>query len=301
MPIIAYQSFNANASKTHGLTQTSGQRFTKDTNRYVTGQGHQALVLPSNPGNLTAPIYGPAHLVPIETLDSSQQTTTVFGSHIALAWQNFYRQFGGMPDVMVFGELDARHSDFSGMWSDKNVNVTAFPQTRACQSFSSISQTALASQIVTVGSGEGFVVMSVAGFIVVFVHVPNRIATKSDETKAFYKDIAQTLGQHGIMIHLVIGDTNQSSPGYTAEVLNAAFQTTAYKNAGSGGVKAVDNWNVTSGGTNSNATKMYDVAVYRSDVVEMKKLAYLSQSSGGVTVTDHCGLAVQIEGKKQGT
>ena len=51
-------------------------------------------------------------------------------------------------------------------------------------------------------------------------------------------------------------------------------------------------------GFNSVATKMYDIAVYRSDTVVLKQAtAYLSQSSGGVTVTDHCGLAVEIERK----
>ncbi len=71
MPLIAYQSFNANASKDHGLAATSMQRFTKDTNEYVTGQGHKALKLPYDPSNLSTPIEGPAHLVPIQPLQQN--------------------------------------------------------------------------------------------------------------------------------------------------------------------------------------------------------------------------------------
>ena len=46
----------------------------------------------------------------------------------------------------------------------------------------------------------------------------------------------------------------------------------------------------------STGTKMYDVRLYWSDLVLL--LAgpfYLSQSTGTVTVTDHCGLGVQVE------
>jgi hypothetical protein len=107
----------------------------------------------------------------------------------------------------------------------------------------------------------------------------------------------------GKMIDLVIGDTNQGSFNFTASVLNVAFGTNAYKNATAGAsVNKIDNFNVVEKGTNSNATKMYDVAVYRSDMVALKQpTAYLSQSSGAVTVTDHCGLGVYIERKKSGS
>jgi hypothetical protein len=59
---------------------------------------------------------------------------------------------------------------------------------------------------------------------------------------------------------------------------------------------------VTEKGTNSTGSKMYDIAVYRSDIVDLKKgTAYVSQSSSSVTITDHCGLGLNVELKKTGT
>jgi hypothetical protein len=159
MPVIAYQSFNANSSSTHGLKETSLQRFTKDTNAYVTGQKHQALVLPSNTENLTDPIQGPAHLKPIEIIASNAtQTVHVFGTQIALLWQNFYRAFGAMPDIMVCGEMDTSNSDFDDMVIDSNVTITPVWSKKACQCFTAISQAPIASQIHLLANGEGYVV-----------------------------------------------------------------------------------------------------------------------------------------------
>lgn len=296
MPIIAYQSFNANASSNHSLAATSLQRFTRDTNAHVTGQGHQALVLPTLPkeGGITSPVYGPAHLKPIESLGSTQ-AVSVFGAQIALLWQNFYRQFGGMPDIMVCGEMDMSHPDFTGLVMDENVKVESFAAKKACQSFTAISQAPLGCKAVL--EGEGSVVYLLGRLVVVFVHVPNRIARNDQLTQQFYRDIAESIKGHGGVIHLVIGDTNQGSAGFTADVLNTAFSTKAYKNASSTGqIEKIDNHNVTERGTNSTGSKMYDVCVYRSDLVRL--LAgpfYLSQSTGAVTVTDHCGLGVQVE------
>lgn len=317
MPLIAYQSFNANSSKDHGLAATSLQHFTKRTNSHVSGLGHRALVLPHDSGNLATPIEGPANLVPIRPFapqsgqkrgreggsdappakrrKTEDQAALVFGSQISLLWQNFYREFGMMPSIMVCGELDSSHADFSGLVSGQNMDIKAIPSARASQSFTAISQTASAAEFL--GDGEGFTVYSVANMNIVFVHVPNRIAKNKDKTKAFYKNISRAMLENGKIIHLVIGDTNQSSADFTRQALNDAFQTTAYQNALEGGtISAVDNYMVTGKGTNSTGTRLYDVAVYRSDVVELKKpVAYLSQSSNAVTVTDHYGLGVVIE------
>ncbi|MBL8349596.1 MAG: hypothetical protein JNL87_04730 [Burkholderiaceae bacterium] len=298
MTIIAYQSFNANSSSSHGLAATSLQRFTRDTNRRVTQEGHEALVLPTLPteGGITAPVYGPAHLRPIETL-GPLQPVNVFGAQIALLWQNFYRAFGDMPDILVCGEIDMSHPDFTGLVIDENVKIENFASTKACQSFTAISQSPLGSKALM--NGEGFVVYLIAGMVVVFVHVPNRIARDFDATRSFYWDIAQAIKSHGAIIHLVIGDTNQSSFDFTAQALNAAFETSTYKNASdSAQVSKIDNYNVVERGTNSSGNKMYDVCVFRTDLVRLKKgPVYLSQSSGAVTVTDHCGLGVQVERK----
>jgi hypothetical protein len=208
-----------------------------------------------------------------------------------------------MPDIMVCGEMDTSHPDFTGMVSDPNVTIKPIPAPKACQSFTAISQTPIASQIEFLTSGEGFAAYSVAGLTVVFVHVPNRLATSRTGTEEFYRNIAQTLLVNHRNIDLVIGDTNQGSFNFTAEVLDQAFGINVYKNAtASSKVKKIDNYNVFENGTNSTGTKMYDVAVYRSDVVDLKSpVVYLSQSSGAVTVTDHCGLGVFIERKKTGS
>jgi hypothetical protein len=301
MPTIAYQSFNANSSSTHGLDSIAKQRFTKDTNSYVTSQGHQALVLPSDPGNLTAPLEGPAELKPIELL-VDKQTVGTFGTHISLAYQNFYRALQSMPDIMVIGELDTSHADFSSMIGGTDTSLTAHPSKKACQSFTAISQTQVASCLTFLKSGEGFVVYAVGDLTVVFVHVPNRIATSSSETQQFYYNIAHSLAAKSKQIDLIIGDTNQPRFNFSAEVLNIAFGTKAYINASStASIVKYDNWQVEEKGTNSTGTKMYDVAVYRSDVNDVKAgPVYISQSSGGITVTDHCGVGLTIERKKTG-
>lgn len=295
MPIIAYQSFNANASSNHGVAATTLQRFTRETNARVTKQGQHALVLPILPaeGGISAPVYGPAHLRPIEALES-RQAVSVFGAQIALLWQNFYRQLGGMPDILVCGEMDMSHPDFRGLVTDENLKVDSFSARKACQSFTAISQAP--AGCIALLQGEGCIVYLVGRLVVVFVHVPNRVARDAKLTQQFYRRIAESIKGHGGIIHLVIGDTNQGSAGFTADVLNAAFATKAYRNGTSGSqIEKVDNYQVSERGTNSTGTKMYDVCVYRSDLVHLQAgPVYLSQSSGAVTVTDHCGLAVQV-------
>lgn len=298
MPVIAYQSFNANSSATHGLASIAYQGFTRDTNAHATGQGHQALVLPHNPQNLQDAYEGPAHLRPIEAL-TGPQSVNAFGAQISLAYQNFYRAIGAMPDVMVVGEFDASDPDFGNLLGGSSMTITPHPAKKACQSFTAISQNPIASGIKPLKQGEGYVAYSIGTMVVVFVHVPNKVAAQALSAQQFYHNIAQALGEKGKTIDLFIGDTNQPNLGFSAKALNAAFGTDAYVNAsGSSGITKLDNWNVQEGGTNSVGTKMYDIAVYRSDVVSLVAgPVYISQSSGATTVTDHCGLAVRIERK----
>jgi hypothetical protein len=224
----------------------------------------------------------------------------VFGSQIALLWQNFYREFGKMPDIMVCGEMDSSNGDFSSILTDAKVTLTPHPAKMACQSFTAISQSAVAAKLLFIKAGEGFVLYKVGDLIVCFVHVPNKIAASKSAVEQFYFGIASYVNVHGAIIHVVLGDTNQPGLNFTAACLNVAFRTNAYVNASNGsGVEKIDNWNVTEKGTNSTGTKMYDIAVYRSDVVELKKrTAYVSQSSSAVTITDHCGLGLHAELKK---
>jgi hypothetical protein len=96
------------------------------------------------------------------------------------------------------------------------------------------------------------------------------------------------------LIDIVIGDTNQQSHGFTANVLNALSGRNNYKNAAaSASIEKFDNYNVVERGTNSAGSKMFDVAVYNSDVVTLAKgPVYISQSAAAVTVTDHCGIGI---------
>ncbi|VVS98292.1 hypothetical protein [Erythrobacter sp. EC-HK427] len=297
MPVIAYQSFNANASSNHNLASISQQYFTRRTNRRVTDAGHEALVLPFNPGDLRTPIHGPARLQSIEVLASDTHTVELFGAQIALLWQNLYRAIGQMPSIFVVGELDAEHSDFSGMIPDGGVTIRSHGSSRACQCFTAISQSSLASGISLLGAGEGYVAYEVDGFTCVFVHVPNRIASSRGATEQFYYGIFHSLGLSGRTIDLVIGDTNQSSFNVTASSLNVASGTGNYRNASTNaGIELIDNYNVHEFGTNSAGTQMFDVAVYNSARVRLVgSVAYVSQSANAVTVTDHCGLGVVIE------
>jgi len=324
MPLIAYQSFNSNSAKEHDLGSIGMQRFTVDTNRHVTSLGHQALVLPYIPGNLSVPVEGPAHLKPVETLGPKPEKTAkkrkrddagddatdaqpakatrvgdhtalVLGSQISLAWQNFYREFGEMPAIMVCGELDSSNSDFQGMIDDTQVSQNAISSPKACQSFTAYASNAIAASML--GSGTGYVVFAISNLNIAFVHVPNAICKSVDKVAAFYKSIAQSALATGKVIHLVIGDTNQTGADFTSKALNTAFQTSAYKSALAGtNISKIDNYQVTEQGTNSKGSMLYDVAVYRSDIVQItKNVAYISQSSSATTVTDHCGLGIVID------
>jgi hypothetical protein len=309
MPIIAYQSFNANASSIHGLASVTDQRFTRDTKKRRVADENEVLQLPIDPENLNTPIEGPANKVPVDGSSERMTTSALVGGQISSVWQNVNREMGHreigqrMPDIMVCGELDMAHEDFKSIVRGA-LDIEASPQTKACQCFSRISQNTHAARINRLGFGPGYVGYSVLGLNVVFVHVPNAIATDKEQVKVFYRAIATSLLTDGNVIHLVIGDTNQPSLQFTEAALNDAFTTKSYKNAlPDSEVRPADIYQYKAGqkrpreeGTNSAATKMYDVAVYRSDVVKLVGTpVYLSQSSTGQTSTDHCGVVVEIE------
>ncbi len=296
MAIIAYQSLNANSSSTHDFKSMSFQRFTKDANKNSRKRDRDILEYPIDPFNLADPIEGPANKRRIADLQNTQHTVSVFGGHVSQVWQHLVREFGGMPDLMVIGEMDSSHQDFESFVSGNNMIVDSFPNKKACQFFSAICQKPQGSQLKSVTSGAGYVVYSVHDFNFVFVHVPNEFTTDAPNLKNFYTKIAQELNGGGKVIHAVLGDTNQKRTGFTADVLNAAFGVTAYQTA-SPLALLVDTYPPLTIGTNSTGKEMYDVAVYRSDLLDLKKVAYISQSPTSVTVTDHCGLGIHIVAK----
>jgi hypothetical protein len=296
MPVIAYQSFNANSSNTHGLASMWQQPLTRATANRVTGAGHQALVLPSLDNEFTLPVEGPAHLRPIQAL-VGPPTQVAFGNQIALIYQNIYRAIGTMPDLLVCGELDVSNADFAALRQNSGLHASVTGNAKACQCFTAFAQAGVAAQIQLLAEGLGFVIYSIAGLSVLFVHVPNAIATDALKVRDFYAQLNNHLVTIGRgPIDLVIGDTNQSSSNFTQNALSQGFAN-AHANTA---VSPFDNWQVTQGGTNSAGTKMFDVAVYNTTTINLEAgPVYLSQSSGGVTVTDHCGLAVKVS-RKQG-
>lgn len=254
--------------------------------------------------------------------------------------QAVYREMKDMPHVTAFGELDSKAPQSKimeqyvvGSMKDASINDSA------CQSFSVYCSNGLKADCV--GQGEGWYAIRYLGLTVVFVHVPNRLmrskktssknqaaqgpvkgvaaqhkvkapATKPYTTPAngettedrlvkFYQAIADAILQKGGgPIDLIMGDTNQSSGGVTPKVLGKATGL-PFENAHVGKIKPIDAYNVGVGGTNAKGDKMYDVAVYNSDTVKMKKIRYWSQlapwenGSSVAAVTDHMGLAIEVE------
>jgi hypothetical protein len=277
--------------------------------RQKTGDGAASSIKPAVATSAASASTADATPMDVETEDQPDygHTANVFGGQIALVWQNFYRVFGEMPSIMMCGELDTSNVDFGSIIpttvtktiGDKTetstvIDVETVVAKRACQSFTGLSRSITHAK--KIGSGIGYVIYSLNSLNIVFVHVPNKICTDEVEVKKFYGDIARSLNQGGKIIHLVIGDTNQSRLQFTEEALNAAFNTTAYKNAfTSGSVKPVDNFGNQQYGTNAKGDTMFDVAVYRSDILDLVSVAYVSQSSTGITITDHYGVGIKIK------
>ncbi len=294
MPVIAYQSFNANSSTTHGLASMWQQPLTRAAARRVAGAGHQALVLPSLDSEFSLPVEGPANLRPIQALGGAP-TQVAFGTQIALIYQNIYRAIGTMPDLLVCGELDVSNADFAGLRQSSGLLANVTGNAKACQCFTAFAQAGVAGQIKLLAEGLGFVIYSINGLSVLFVHVPNAIATNAAKVRDFYAQLNNHLVTIGSgPIDLVIGDTNQSSSNFTQNALPQGFANAHTSTK----VSPFDNWNVKQGGTNSAGSKMFDVAVYNTTTINLEAgPVYLSQSSGAVTVTDHCGLAVKVSRK----
>jgi len=223
VPIIAYQSFNANSSSTHGLKSMWQQPLTRATAKRVRGQQHHALVLPHLDDEFSLPVEGPAHLKPIAEL-SGGPTQTVFGAQVALIYQNVYRAIGAMPDLLVCGELDVGNADFAQLRQRSGLAMRVTGNAKACQCFSAFAQGPLAAQITLLSEGPGYVIYSIAGMSVLFVHVPNAIATDAGAVRDFYHGLNDHLvgiGAGGV--DLVIGDTNQSSSDFTRGQLPTGF------------------------------------------------------------------------------
>jgi len=310
MPVIAYQSLNSNASTEHNVDASNSQYFTRMAHNKVASSTTDAwkLKMPTAPVGVSpyVPILGPPHLV-----ESAPQGFMKKGAHDNATFlsmvenkarqslQNLHRAFGGCCDIIVFGELDSSNTAWSSMEDHAGPRISHADPDKACNCFS-VHTSAQTGVHQPVGSGEGWIAMKCYNILVVFVHVPNAIAKSKSACQRFYTDIQNTLLQAGAgAIDLIMGDTNQSSPGFTHTVVSAALNTTFVDAHPASDIQPFDTLATSFGGTNATGTKKYDVAVYNTSTVTVKGIIYLSQfvstESGAAAMTDHMGIGVHME------
>jgi hypothetical protein len=351
MPVFSYQSFNAGNSTVHNLNSLTAQQYTKLAHNHaaksstpsrllfptlaeesVKGQGEDRHKLPvQGPANLVAP-------APVGTIAAGFGTAMFFDMMKHKVLQNrqaLYRQMNRMPDVTAFGELNGGHADFNTLNEYVVGKMSgATSNSRACNNFTVYCANSAKAECV--GQGEGWYAIRYLGYVVVFVHVPNKVfknppvpktgpvrgvgaqnhaakaankpyarpaAGQSNEDRLvkFIQEIASAILQRcGATIDLIMGDTNQPAIGMTYESASKATGFT-FKDAHTGAIAPIDSHDIKVRGTNAKVDKMYDVAVYNADTVKMKKVCYWSQlapfnnGSSVAAVTDHMGLAIQIE------
>lgn len=319
MPIFAYQSLNSNSSSSHGISASNSQPFTVTThNRIAADSNRWMFSLPTSDGvEPHIPIHGPANLIAaapegtidrvgqkgkkVPKLDDNRFLSMVEGK-ARQVHQNIFRAFQGSCDVLVFGELDGSHTEWSSMKQNAgNLAVTSAPA-KACNCFS--IHTPRQQAVTFLSEGEGWIAIKSLGIIAVFVHVPNKYASNERAATDFYRKIKTNLLQlkGGGVIDVIMGDTNQPRSGFTQQVLNAGTGQSfadAYSNSS---VTPFDSYNRSFGGTNSVADKMYDIALYNTATVSLKRTVYLSQCTPweeqAIAVTDHMGIAVEVTKRK---
>lgn len=293
MPSFAYQSFESSASSNHNAYAILNRRFTQSTNARVTGEGVQALIPPVNP-DMPSEIYeGPMQLLPVLGNDTVDTNVILLQSHLANVFRHAHSNLEEDLCAFVCGELDVSGQDFAAMRSFPNLDAHVVAATRNCQCFTGFINKSMSGIAQPLVGGTGYYAFLIGGMSVVFVHVPNRICSSESEIANFYSGINNTLVQGGAPgIDIVLGDTNQQSANFTRTCLQSLNQG-SYANAHEGAIEPVDTYLYSTGGTNSGGDKMYDVCVYNSSRVSIDRIAYVSQSSTGSTVTDHMGLMVK--------
>lgn len=310
MPIIAYQSLNSNSSSEHGIGASNSQYFTRMThNQLSSNPSAWMLSLPTAPGiSPDVPVYGPAHLISSAPTgfmnkgqhDNSSLLNMVEGKARQI-YQNMYRAFGGC-DLLVYGELDSSHSDWSSMQNNAGALLHTSSPSKACNCFSVHSTNGSDNHILA--EGVGWLAVLCYNIVVVFVHVPNAIAKNKGELVKFYQNIGFTLHHGGAAsIDVIMGDTNQPSSNFTANAVTAALGVNFADAHPSNTIEPYDSYQRSFGGTNSTATQKYDVAVYNTFSVKKAEVVYLSQTSPTnsnnniftAAITDHMGIGLNIE------
>lgn len=333
--VIAYQSLNSNSASEHGLAASTSQAHLRQAQRTL------AALYPEKSGALKYPtntdiephvaLQGPAQLVPVADAafmdvnkpskkrkrdaaddetdkgfqEAKSRTLSMVEGKALQIYQQAYRDVHAQCDLIVFGELDSTHPDWGSITATAGKRVKSSIRTKACNCFS-LHSSGSDSHVKFIAEGEGWCAAKCKGVIVVFVHVPNSLATKRDQAITFYKKIKNAVLQapHGGVIDLVMGDTNQSSESFSPDVISKGLDLTFLDGHTSGHILPTDTWAkkpVLHSGTNSVNSKKFDVAVYNSATVKSIKVKYFTQlsfaSKQAAAYTDHMGILVKVEKK----
>lgn len=308
MPTIVYQSLNSNSSKKHGVKASKSQPFTKMAHEHslLGKRKHWGLDYPTAPDvKPQVPVQGPPNLVRTASLGfkglnfGDDIFSAMIGEKMRQTHQIALRN-GTACDVMVLGELDGSHADWSNLADDAGTRLDSSTYSgKACQCFTVYSSN---STVKVLADGPGWLAVRCITVLVVFVHVPNAIAKNKVRLAAYYKDIANTLHKKhgGGIIDVIMGDTNQSHPGVSPEVVSAGTKM-KFKNAHvEKTISPSDTFNQSYKGTNAKGTHKYDVAVYNTLTISSPPtIRYVSQFSpsgtGMMAVTDHMGMILQVD------
>ncbi|WP_444903010.1 hypothetical protein ACJJIU_14550 [Microbulbifer sp. CnH-101-E] len=310
MPTFAYQSINSNASTNHDVGASNSQHFTRVThNHQAANQSPWLLVMPTAKGLAPhTPLYGPAQLVsqaPVGYMAKGQHSNSQFLTMVEgkarQTHQHLYRSLRKTCDLLVYGEMDGANSEWSSMQQHAGALVGSSSTGKACNSFS--VHAAKTTQHQVLGSGMGWIAVKTGNVNAVFVHVPNSIAKSEGQATLFYQNINKYLLQQGHgAIDLVMGDTNQGSNSFTPSVISRATNMIFHDAHPASEVTPSDSHQRSFSGTNSTASKKYDVAVYNTATINIVNVDYLSQSTAvnidgvnmAAAVTDHMGIFVDV-------
>ncbi|MDG9669297.1 hypothetical protein [Hahella sp. CR1] len=326
MTVFYYQSFNSNASKTRDAIAALSQSHARSTHdKMASGEILTARKRPApddgdasgppkkvaklaaptaNGASPTIPVFGPPmrlFMEPAGAMNKGSLTVVQFQSLVQgkarEIHQDVIRSIGAPIDLGVFGEIDGNHSDWNFLKDHFGDLQHAVSTGKACNSFSVYDCAKLKAEII--GSGDGWIAVKKDWINIAFVHVPNAIAKDKARVQQFYRDINQAFmskGKGGLDV--VMGDTNQSSRGFTATAISEALDI-PFTNAGdSHEFTTADTHDNLFHGTNSNGKDVYDVAVYNTRSIDFKKFDYISQAAtstnSAVAFTDHMGMAISV-------
>lgn len=332
--VIAYQSLNSNVSSDHNLEASTSQMHTRKAQRTLARKKTERISL--NFPTIDDPkpdlaVHGPAQLVktaPAEFMDvekskgrkrkrgemeeedkalkeAADKMLGMFQGKARQIYQHAHREFGQACNLLVFGELNASHKNWLSTRpaTGEMIHASVFP--KACNCFSLHSANS-ASTTQFIAEGDGWVAANCNGVRVVFVHVPNSLATDAGKATKFYKEIknkvVNSTASGGGVVDLVMGDTNQASALFSPKIISAGMDGKfSDASAAETSISPVDTYGVTFKGTNSVDTKKFDVAIYNTATVKKIDVRYFSQFSHhgslAAAYTDHMGILVKVDKK----